>query len=98
MNSITRKLAEEKLIGYGLHPKYINRLLNVLFPPSFVPKEGEVIAVRNNTSGYYRYREFYKMESGRYMCFNENKARIVDTGEKCNCWIDARPQTDKEKG
>ena len=94
MNSITREQAEERLsksdIVFGTSIKYC---LDILFPPPFIPKAGEVIAVSDEPGDDIRewhYREFVEMKGDRYMC------RSTMSGGN-TWWLHTRPLTDKER-
>lgn len=92
--SITREVAEERLdntyVSGPASPEYI---LNKLFPPNFIPKKGEVIAVwEGNDKGRLRHRVFIAMEERGYECINEVNPSTSEY------WDFARPHTPKEKG
>ena len=89
MNTITKEQARERWKGHTLLNSYDQvRVVDILFPP-FIPKEGEVIAVRNG-GGYWEYREFVEMSGNIFTCRTPVDSKYG--------WDQARPLTDKEKG
>ena len=92
-----KKLKEHFLLGYSYASKgqdwyslaednlnYIESILAEPEPPKFVPKEGEAVLVRQNTSVTWNPRVFSKMFEDRYQCY-----ALIST-DPCN-WNLCRP-------
>ena len=89
--SITREVAEERLLTEGYHPGDVKGYLRIAYPPKFIPKLGEVIVVWGKDKPEV-YREFVQMQGDEYFCLDDGQDR---NGFE---WSNARPQTPKEKG
>ena len=90
MNSITREQAEERLKSSNvkaLRAEVLDMLFPAPSPHPFIPKEGEVIAVRDKSCLNWEFDTFVKMGCGSDFIF---------CCGSCN-WKLARPLTDKER-
>jgi hypothetical protein len=56
-----------------LNEIYIDELLEIVFPPKFIPKDGEAIWVKAHENDVPKLRVFkYIDNNGRYVVFSEN--------------------------
>ena len=89
--SITKEQARERLESARYMGAAVDQTIDILFPPPFVPKEGEVIAVKSEWSSGWLFRKFIEIVDSRYSCTSDGEGNSVIE------WDIARPQTDKER-
>lgn len=89
-DSITREELAEYLVRKSFSVVFSQKIMNGLFPPKFVPKPGEVVAVwdDDDPSSHVFYKKFIVMTVGGY----------YTAGDSDEDWDNCRALTDKERG
>jgi hypothetical protein len=88
--TITKHELSAVLLAIDIKVSAMKEIMEAAFPPSFTPKEGEVIWVRDGEDERWVLRIFIS-KNDYYCCEADNMLKWFD-------WRQAKPQTPTQKG